>query len=70
MKVRKTNLRSLKAVSKMEYVSQANLLYPEVYHAINQNEEIYDLFVISKDHYMSYVQFTQNVEEETAEVVS
>ena len=70
MKVRKTNLRSLKAVSKMEYVTQANLLYPEVYHAVNKNEEIYDLFVISKEHYMSYVQFTQNVEEETAEVVS
>lgn len=70
MKVRKSNLRSLKAVSKMDYVAQANLLYPEVYHAINKIEELYDLFVISKEHYMSYMQFTQNAEEETAEVVS
>ncbi|MEI3606414.1 GNAT family N-acetyltransferase [Pseudogracilibacillus sp. SE30717A] len=70
MKVRKTNLRSLKAVSKLDYVAHANELYPEVYQAINKNEEVYDLFAITKEHYVTYVQFTQIAVQETAEVVS
>src|SRR5690625_3464138 len=55
MKVRKSNLRSLKAVSKLHYVAQANQLFPEVYQAINKPKEVYDLFVITKEYYTSYV---------------
>lgn len=70
MKVRKNNARSLRAVAKMEYVENANQLYPDVYHAINAVEEVYDLFVITKEHYSSYVQFAKAGESEEAEVVS
>ncbi|SET70983.1 Protein N-acetyltransferase, RimJ/RimL family [Oceanobacillus limi] len=58
MKVRKTNTRSLKAVLKIPYVALGNSIYADVYEEINANDEIYDLFAISKEHYMSYHQFS------------
>ncbi|WP_026908251.1 GNAT family N-acetyltransferase [Paucisalibacillus globulus] len=57
MKVRKTNIRSTKAVLKLPYVALGNTIYPEVYQKVNQVEEIYDIFAISKEHYLSYQQF-------------
>ncbi|GGN53909.1 MULTISPECIES: GNAT family N-acetyltransferase [Oceanobacillus] len=57
MKVRKTNIRSLKAVLKLPYIALANETYPEVFAKVNPDEEIYDLFVISKESYVSYKQF-------------
>ncbi|MFD2046445.1 GNAT family N-acetyltransferase [Ornithinibacillus salinisoli] len=60
MKVRKTNARSLKAVLKIPYVALGNTVYPEVYQKINLQEEVYDLFTISREHYLSYQQFTAN----------
>lgn len=68
MKIRKTNGRSLHAIAKLPYVTSGNALFPEVYWAINQAEEVYDLFVISKEHYQLYLQFAQI--QDTAEVVS
>ncbi|MBO1001490.1 GNAT family N-acetyltransferase [Pseudogracilibacillus auburnensis] len=70
MKVRKNNARSLRAVSKLPYVENANQLYPEIYYTINYPEEVYDLFVTTKEHYSSYVQFAQAGEAAEAEVVS
>ncbi|MEN2768282.1 GNAT family N-acetyltransferase [Ornithinibacillus xuwenensis] len=58
MKVRKTNIRSTKAVLKLPYVALGNTIYPEVYQKVNQQEEIYDIFAISREHYLSYQQFT------------
>ncbi|MGY0692531.1 GNAT family N-acetyltransferase [Virgibacillus sp. FSP13] len=57
MKVRKTNTRSLKAVLKLPYTVLGNTLYTAVYQQINPQEEIYDLFVITKEHYLAYQQF-------------
>src|SRR5699024_1203813 len=70
MKVRKVNARSLHAASKLPYVQLANVSYSDVYAKINHEEEVYDLFVITKEHYSSYVQFTQVTENIEAEVVS
>src|SRR5699024_81414 len=70
MKVRKTNLRSLKAVSKMAYIEHANELYPDVCHSNNKSGEVYYLFVITKEHYASCMQFAQISEKETAGVIS
>lgn len=70
MKVRKVNNRSLHAVSKLPYVQKANELLNEIYTKINNEAEVYDLFVITKDHYSSYLQFTQAQENIEAEVVS
>ena len=70
IKIRKSNARSLRAITKLNYVQYANTLYPDVYNNINKEEEVYDLFVITKEHYSSYVQFAQVGEREEAEVVS
>ena len=58
MKIRRTNIRSLKAILKLPYAANGNTLFPEVFQHINQVEDVYDLFVISKDHYVAYQQFT------------
>lgn len=60
MKVRRTNFRSLRAVQKLPYITLANEMFPEVYKDINQNLDIYDLFVITKEHYTSYKQFAHS----------
>lgn len=70
MKVRKTNFRSLRAVEKLGYVLIANELYEDVYKAINKKDNLYDLFVITKEHYASYVQFAQQQDHNNAEIVS
>ncbi|WP_404451453.1 GNAT family N-acetyltransferase [Virgibacillus necropolis] len=69
MKIQKSNVRSLKAILKIPYVALGNTFYPDVYQAINQKNDVYELFVISKDHYMSYHQFhTPSVSEGGEEV--
>lgn len=66
MKVRKTNIRSLKAVLKLPYTSLANETYPGVFLKVNPEEEIYDLFVITKESYLSYKQFSAHQETASA----
>lgn len=61
MKIRRTNIRSVKAIQKLPYAGIGNTLYPEIYDAINKQENVYELFAISKEHYSAYQQFT-NVE--------
>lgn len=69
LKVRKSNTRSLRAVSKLDYAIYAKDLYPEIYWAINLDYERYDLFVVTKEHYASYLQFA-NLQVKSAEIVS
>lgn len=59
MKIRRTNIRSTKAILKLPYVTLGNMLYPEVFQHINSNGNIYDLFLISKDQYAAYQHFFQ-----------
>ncbi|MFC4025738.1 GNAT family N-acetyltransferase [Oceanobacillus longus] len=70
MKVRKANKRSLKAVLKLPYVALGNDVYPNVYTKINSEADSYDLFVITKEHYMSYQQFRTTEVQTTDEEVS
>lgn len=58
MKIRRTNIRSIKAIQKLPYAVTGNTLYPEIYDHINQQENVYELFAISKEHYTAYHQFT------------
>ncbi|MUV38705.1 hypothetical protein JNUCC1_02559 [Lentibacillus sp. JNUCC-1] len=51
MKIRRTNVRSAKAAAKLPYAVPANHLYPDVYKAINEREDVYDLFAITKTAY-------------------
>lgn len=60
MKIRRTNIRSIKAVQKLPYAILGNDLYPEVYQKVNQKEDAYDLYVVTKEHYESYKQFAND----------
>ncbi|WP_419893489.1 GNAT family N-acetyltransferase [Oceanobacillus kimchii] len=71
MKVRKSNERSKKAVLKLPYITFANDVYPQMYQRVNGTDDIYDLFVIMKEHYLSYQQFQMDTPvESTGEEVS
>jgi len=70
MKIRKTNIRSLKAISKFPYVTNGNQTYQSVYENINRHGEVYDLYMIKKEHYASYVQFSHVHSGESEDVVS
>jgi len=52
MRIRKVNKRSFYAASKLPYAVIANETRSAIYEEINQNEEIYDLFEITKDNYL------------------
>ncbi|WP_209123831.1 GNAT family N-acetyltransferase [Alkalihalobacillus sp. BA299] len=54
MRIRKENIRSLKAAQKLPYNTLANEIRPDVYEYINSNGPIYDLFQIEKDQYHLY----------------
>lgn len=70
MKIRKTNIRSLKAVLKLPYITLANQTHSDVFAKINPEEEIYDLFVISSENYFAYQQFAHTETAATGEIVS
>jgi len=64
MKIRKNNVRSLRAATKLPYLLHANTLFSEMYKDINREEDIYDLFVIKKEHYNAYTQFSDFIAED------
>lgn len=64
MRIRKTNEKSLRAASKLPYAIQANDLYPALYEEINHQQDVYDLFCISKDMFMFYMLQQQNQKEQ------
>lgn len=70
LKVQKSNIRSLRAVSKLPYVTSANGTFSEVYGKINRDNEIYDLFVITKENYLLYKQFSRTEVPASGEEVS
>lgn len=51
LRIRKENIRSLKAASKMPYTMPANGTRMALFEQINAGEIQYDLFEISKDHF-------------------
>ncbi|MCP3028861.1 GNAT family N-acetyltransferase [Halobacillus sp. A5] len=67
MKIRRANVRSLKAALKLPYVVNANELYPEIYQWINRDVDIYDLYMISKEQYLFHYYGDQTSEEEILE---
>ncbi|MGE6549636.1 GNAT family N-acetyltransferase [Bacillus mycoides] len=51
MRIRKINIRSIKAAEKLQYVNLANETRKTVYDEINAHEEVYNLYEIPKDQY-------------------
>lgn len=73
MKIRKANVRSLRAADKIPYIEKANESHPFMYAKINQDEELYDLLVITKERFTTALPFITNKVDDTlqeTEVVS
>jgi RimJ/RimL family protein N-acetyltransferase len=51
MRIRKVNIRSIKAAEKLSYVVKANETRASLYAQLNANEPVYDLYEIPKDLY-------------------
>ncbi|WP_026105179.1 GNAT family N-acetyltransferase [Halalkalibacterium ligniniphilum] len=62
MRIRKENIRSIKAASKLPYTTLANELRSDIYEKINQHGEVYDLFQIEKDQYHLYLMRSEQQE--------
>ncbi|MDP4083594.1 MAG: GNAT family N-acetyltransferase [Bacillota bacterium] len=54
MRIRKVNIRSIKAAGKLPYVVKANETRKVLYEALNAKADVYDLYEISKDQYTLY----------------
>ncbi|MDR6998223.1 GNAT family protein [Neobacillus niacini] len=55
MRIRKVNIRSIKAAEKLPYVIKANETRKSLYEQLNANGEVYDLYEIPKDQYTFYL---------------
>ncbi|MGG0555395.1 GNAT family N-acetyltransferase [Priestia aryabhattai] len=65
MRIRKINIRSIKAAEKLPYAVLANETHKALYDEINQHEDVYDLYEIPKDLYtLYYLRHEQDVQED------
>jgi RimJ/RimL family protein N-acetyltransferase len=69
MRIKKTNLRSIKAAEKLPYVLKVNELRITLYEQINAQEEIYDLYEISKDQYTFHVLRNESQHPESSQLL-
>ncbi len=54
LKIRTQNTRSQKAALKLPYLSLANETHPEIFTSVNQNGQSNQLYVITKDAYLTH----------------
>jgi RimJ/RimL family protein N-acetyltransferase len=64
MRIRKVNVRSTKAAEKLPYVTLANETRKSLLEQINNGEDIYNLYEISKDNYTLYTMRCPSILEE------
>jgi RimJ/RimL family protein N-acetyltransferase len=64
MRIRKKNIRSLKAAKKLPYALEANTTRKTLYEQVNQGEEIFDLFEIPKDLYTLHILRQDNADDQ------
>jgi RimJ/RimL family protein N-acetyltransferase len=69
MRIRKVNIRSIKAAEKLPYVVKANETRKLIFDQLNPNEDIYDLYEISKDQYTLHVMRTGLPQTETVQLL-
>lgn len=65
LRIRKNNVKSIRATEKLRYALKANDSHPSIYSEINKQQDIYDLYYIPKDLF-HLVLLQQNNEEEQA----
>lgn len=69
MRIRKVNIRSIKAAEKLPYVVKANETRQSIYEQLNAHGDLYDLYEIPKDQYTLYLKRTGAVEEESVQLL-
>lgn len=69
MRIRKVNIRSIKAAEKLPYVVNANETRKAIYDKLNAVENVYDLFEISKDHYTLQVLRRNTYQQESSQLL-
>ncbi|WP_043933705.1 GNAT family N-acetyltransferase [Bacillus sp. EB01] len=66
MRIRKANIRSIKAAEKLPYTVKANETRPALYAQLNAEGEVFDLYEIPKDQYTFHLMRQQaETQEET-----
>ncbi len=69
MRIRKVNIRSIKAAEKLPYIVKANETRKAIYEQLNANGEVYDLYEIPKDQYTFYLMRNSIVETEDSHLL-
>jgi RimJ/RimL family protein N-acetyltransferase len=69
MRIRKVNIRSIKAVEKLPYAVKANESRINIYNQLNANGDIYDLYEIPKDQFTLHIMRTAVIEDEQSELL-
>ncbi|MCQ6277775.1 GNAT family N-acetyltransferase [Bacillus sp. EB600] len=70
MRIRKVNLRSIKAAEKLPYVMKVNDTRKALYDQLNAAEDVYDLYEISKDQYTLHFMRTGADEQSDSELLA
>ena len=55
MRIRRVNIRSLKAAQKLPYIVDASQSRQSLYKQLNRTEDIFQLFEIPKDQYTMHM---------------
>ncbi|MBT2757139.1 GNAT family N-acetyltransferase [Mesobacillus foraminis] len=69
MRIRKENIRSIKAAEKLPYAVKANETRSSIYEQLNAGGDIYDLYEIPKDQYTLYLRRTQVQNEDGSQLL-
>ncbi|MGG3470107.1 GNAT family N-acetyltransferase [Neobacillus pocheonensis] len=69
MRIRKINIRSIKAAEKLPYVIKANESRKSLYDQLNANEDVYDLYEIPKDLYNLHFLRSGSSQEDTSHLL-
>ncbi|WML44979.1 GNAT family N-acetyltransferase [Neobacillus sp. PS3-40] len=69
MRIRKVNIRSIKAVEKLPYAVKANESRINIYNQLNANGDIYDLYEIPKDQFTLHIMRSAVIEDEQSELL-
>jgi RimJ/RimL family protein N-acetyltransferase len=70
MRIRKVNIRSIKAAEKLPYAIKANETRASLYKQLNAVEEVYDLYEISKDQFTFHYMRTVGTEQSDSELLA
>jgi RimJ/RimL family protein N-acetyltransferase len=69
MRIRKVNIRSIKAAEKLPYVVKANETRESIYMQLNADGEVYDLYEIPKDLYSLHYMRNGSVQDDSSQLL-